>query len=298
MPHKPVCETECCPERSERCFANLYLPARLVLLTSTCLLTPLATYAQRTETRVEPAVLESPAAETAVNIATPTMMTASAPARLTPTDFASSVNPETIPETMIDAGKPTSSEKETKQPYEQEIIAEGLVSYGNYKIFAAGTDCKLYTAGVEYDRHSWGRFLGSQFDYVAEFLPFVLLNEPAKSDQYGNPKSKDRKLVPGIGFSPIGFRWMWRPKTKIRPYLESKGGALLFSQKALSTAATYENFSLQSAMGLQVMMTPRIGLRLGLFSDFHFSNAFIKDSNPGLDVMSANLGISWHFHDH
>jgi hypothetical protein len=43
-------------------------------------------------------------------------------------------------------------------------------------------------------------------------------------------------------------------------------------------------------MGLQVMMTPRIGLRLGLFSDFHFSNAFIKDSNPGLEVMSANLG--------
>ena len=30
---------------------------------------------------------------------------------------------------------------------EQEIIVEGLVSYGNYKIFASGYDEKLFTAG-------------------------------------------------------------------------------------------------------------------------------------------------------
>ena len=186
-----------------------------------------------------------------------------------------------------------------RQPVESEIIVEGLASYGNYKIFASGYDDKLYTAGIEYDRHSWGRFLGSQMDYVAEFLPFVLLNKPLKTDQWGNPvpigQKNIREFVPGVGISPIGFRWQWRSKKVFKPFLEAKGGILGFTKKVPATQSAYENFSLQSATGIQVKMNERWGLRLGLFSDFHFSNAFIVPSNPGLDVMNANLGISYHF---
>jgi hypothetical protein len=182
-----------------------------------------------------------------------------------------------------------------KGPVESEVIAEGLASYGNYKIFAAGTRCKLYTAGVEYDRHSWGYLLGSQVDYVAEFLPMVLLREPTKADLYGNPRSHILKTVPGIGFSPIGVRFQWLSKRAIRPYLEVKGGMLLFDQKAVSPDGSYEQFSLQSAMGVQVKMSQRWGLRLGLFGDFHFSNGFVVPINPGLDVMNSGIGVSYHF---
>ena len=190
------------------------------------------------------------------------------------------------------------AEKPAKAPVESEIILEAMASYGNYQIFAAGTDSKVYYGGVEYNRHTWGKFLGARFDYVAEILPIVMLNQPAVTDYWGNPKSKERKYVPGVGITPIGFRWLWRPKKQWRPYLEAKGGIVGFTSKALSQAATYENFTLQSCMGVQVMMTDRIGLRLGLFGDFHFSNSFITQYNPGLDVMNANLGVSWHFHDH
>ena len=184
---------------------------------------------------------------------------------------------------------------------EQEIIVEGLVSYGNYKIFASGYDEKLFTAGIEYDRHSWGYFLKAQMDYVAEFLPFVLLDKPLKTDIYGNPgypsrlSKLTRQYVPGIGISPIGFRMQWRSRKSIKPYFEAKGGMLGFTQKVPSSKATYENFSLQTAAGVQVKMNDRWGLRLGLFSDFHFSDAFIVPVNPGLDVMNANLGFSYHF---
>jgi hypothetical protein len=47
-------------------------------------------------------------------------------------------------------------------------------------------------------------------------------------------------------------------------------------------------------MGVQARLKPRVDLRLGLFSDFHFSNGFIVPVNPGLDVMNANLGITYH----
>ena len=185
--------------------------------------------------------------------------------------------------------------KKPKEHVESELIYEGLVSYGNWQIFAHGYDCKLYTAGLEYDRHSWGQHVGAHFDYVAEVLPLVILKAPKKSDFYGDAIGPKRKIVPGIGFSPIGLRMQWRSEKKIKPYLEIKGGMLVFTQKALSPDATYENFSFNTGIGVQVRLTDRWGLRLGTFGDVHFSNAFITSSNPGLDVMNANVGVSYHF---
>ena len=183
----------------------------------------------------------------------------------------------------------------------QEFIVEGLISYGNYRLFGTGYDEKLFTAGVEYDRHSWDYFLKAQVDYVAEFLPFVLLDKPLSTNIYAYPTNpvaiskQTREYVPGVGIFPIGFRMQWRSNRSIKPYLEAKGGMLGFTKKVPSSQATYENFSFQAATGIQVKMTDRWGLRLGLFSDFHFSDAFIVEINPGLDVMNANLGLSYHF---
>ena len=198
-------------------------------------------------------------------------------------------------EMPFDGARETSVVQETqKQVPAQEVIFGGLVSYGNYKIFAGGTDCKLYTAGVEYDRHSWGYMLKARVDYVGEILPVVLLWEPDKADIWGNPKSTSHHIVPGLGISPIGARWIWRDGKAVKPYLLAKGGMLFFTEKVISTQASYQSFSLQSSMGLQVRLNPRVDLRLGLFGDFHFSNGFAVPVNPGLDVMNASLGISYH----
>ena len=178
-------------------------------------------------------------------------------------------------------------------PVESDIIFEGLASYGHYKLLGSGSGCHLYTAGFEYDRHSWGRFLGARADYTAEFLPFVLLDTAVTSDIWGTPTTPNRKIVPGIGISPIGFRLVWFDHKRLKPYLTIKGGMLGFTQKALSQKATYENISFQSGIGLLVKMNERMDLRLGLFSDFHFSDGFVVPVNPGLDVMNANLGISY-----
>jgi len=177
---------------------------------------------------------------------------------------------------------------------ESEIIVEGLASYGHYRMFASGSGAKLYTAGVEYDRHSFGRFLGARMDYTAEILPLVLLNTATKSDIWGSPLTADREIVPGLGIYPIGFRMLWRDKRALKPYMVAKGGILGFTQKAMSQKGTYENFGLQYGFGMQVRMNERLDLRLGLFTDFHFSNAFIVPVNPGLDVMSSTLGVSYH----
>jgi len=194
----------------------------------------------------------------------------------------------------IPASDPAPTPQPTPSRPESNLVFEGLASYGHYKIFASASDCKLYTAGVEYDRHSWGRLLGARMDYVAEFLPVVLLHAPLTQDIWGTPTSPYKHVVPGIGFSPIGFRMLWRDHKAVKPYLLAKGGMLGFTEKVLSQRATYENFSLQSATGVNVRVNDRFDLRLGLFSDFHFSNGFIVPVNPGIDVMSANIGLSYN----
>ncbi len=167
-------------------------------------------------------------------------------------------------------------------------------SFGNYQIFAQGEDSKMFSAGVEYDRHSWGCLLKAKVDYVAEFLPFVLLDQSAVLNYYGVPYSVKKQHVPGIGITPVGFLLTWRDGRAIKPYLMAKGGFLLFSQKAESPNASYENISLRSEIGVQIRMSPRVDLRLGM-GDYHFSNAFVVPSNPGLDVMSYMGGIAVHW---
>jgi hypothetical protein len=194
-----------------------------------------------------------------------------------------------------DQGSVPAEEVKTKKPVESEIIWEGMASYGNYNLFAIEDMTKLYTSGVEYDRHTWGYFMKAQMDYVAEVLPFVLLVEPAKSDYYGNVLSANRKLVPGLAITPVGLRMMWRSnKERFKPYVLIKGGMVGFTQKALSPAATYEDFTLQSGFGVQTKLTRRVDLRLGVWGDFHFSNAYVVASDPGTDVMNANWGICYH----
>lgn len=176
---------------------------------------------------------------------------------------------------------------------ESEIILEGFSSFGHFHIFANSWWSNLYVGGVEYDRHSWGEFLKARMDYVAEFQPVVILRQPSKTDVWGNPLSTARELNPGIGFSPIGLRMMWHETSNLKPYFIVKAGAIGFTQKALSHDGSYVNLSLQIGLGAQFHLHDRWDVRMG-YSDFHFSDAFIVPSNPGLDSMAYTGGLSYH----
>ena len=205
---------------------------------------------------------------------------------------ASATNP---PPSPID--EPSANPKPRKRTPESEIAVEGMVSYGNWQIFAAGIHEALYTGGFEYDRHSWGKFIGAQMDYAADFMPLVLLKEPAVLNEYGVRRSYpgNNVIIPGLAFSPIGLRMEWRHDKRFKPYFTVLGGAIGFTQKALSPDASYYDFTLHESIGFYLKMSQRVDMRFGLFGDFHFSNAYITNYNPGLDVMNSSLAVSYHF---
>jgi hypothetical protein len=181
-----------------------------------------------------------------------------------------------------------------KRPVESEIAVTMMIPDGDYRLISTTDRCRAWTAGVEYDRHSWGHLLRSQFDYVVEVLPFVLLSQPAVSDFWGNAKSPNQELVQGVSISPFGFRTLWRSNKAIRPYVVGKLGAAVFAKKAFSQNASYVNFNVQADFGVLIKMTDRVDLRVDPFVFFHVSNGYLAASNPGMDELATKIGISYH----
>lgn len=181
-----------------------------------------------------------------------------------------------------------------KEPVASEISVMGMVPYGDYRLFSATIRCNAWTIGVEYDRHSWGHFLGSQMDYVVEVIPLVFLSQPASSDFWGNATSPNQEWVHGVSLTPFGFRWLWRSDKAIKPYVIGKLGVIVFNKKAFSPNASYANFNVQAAFGVQIRMTERVDLRIEPFEFFHVSNGYLAPSNPGMDELATKFGITYH----
>ncbi len=94
--------------------------------------------------------------------------------------------------------------------------------------------------------------------------------------------------------SPFGFRFLWRSNKAIKPYVIGKLGAAVFTQKALSPEASYVNFNIQAAFGLQIKMTENWDLRVDPFEFFHVSNGYLAASNPGMDELAVKIGVTYH----
>lgn len=201
------------------------------------------------------------------------------------------------PETTIPEGPDvviTKAPPRIKQPVESEIAVTTMIPDGDYRLFSATIRCTAWTVGVEYDRHSWGHLLKSQVDYVVEVIPIMILSQPAVSDFWGNAKSPNQELVPGVSISPFGFRFLWRSTRGIRPYLTGKLGAAVFAKKAFSQKASYTNFNIQVDAGLLFRMSERVDLRVDPFVFFHVSNGYLAASNPGMDELATRIGINYH----
>ncbi len=180
-----------------------------------------------------------------------------------------------------------------KESVESELIFEDLNSFGHFHIFANSWWSYLHLAGVEYDRHSWGSFIGARMDYVAEILPLTILVQPTKTNPWGvNQSGTVRKTNPGLAITPVGLRMLWRDGKGWMPFYSIKGGLIGFTQKSISEHASYENFTLQQSIGMQFRLSDRWDLRAAL-TDFHMSNGFVVPSNPGLDEMMYNAGLSY-----
>jgi Lipid A 3-O-deacylase (PagL) len=164
---------------------------------------------------------------------------------------------------------------------------------GDYRMFSATTRCSAWAVAVEYDRR-WGHLLGARFDYVTEIIPVLLLSQPVVSDFWGNGIGPNQQTVPGISISPFGMRFLYREGKRLRPFFIGKLGAAAFTKKAFSPNASYVNFNVQAAAGVQYRVSQKFDLRVEPFQFFHVSNGYLAASNPGMDELAWRIGFTYH----
>jgi hypothetical protein len=185
------------------------------------------------------------------------------------------------------------SQPAPRSPVESEVIFESLNSLGHIHLFSDAWYSYLNLVAIEYDRHSWGRVIGADVDYSAEFLPIIILRQPDKTDIYGDRLSHTYETIPGIGILPVGVRLMWFDHASVKPFYAVKAGMTAYTKKAFSQYASYQDFALNQSVGLQFRLNDRIDFRTA-FGFFHQSNGFVVPSNPGLDEMNWSAGLSFH----
>lgn len=187
-----------------------------------------------------------------------------------------------------------SEDREGPGPAKSELQIEYGQSVGNMHLFAYAENRKIHIAGIEYDRHCFGRLFKADFNYMAEVLPLVLMDEPAQYGTNGKALTFARRQRYGGGFTPLGLRLLWRRPGQFQPYFNVKGGFLFFRDPVLSSDGTRMNFSAEFSLGIERAVTHRIGFRAG-YSDFHISNGNIGQHNPGIDFMHFNGALTLRF---
>jgi hypothetical protein len=191
-------------------------------------------------------------------------------------------------------------------PESSELFFEGYISNAVFKFAGGEVSSMIYYGGVEYDKHNPGTYasragrfwdappklLHARLSYVFEVLPLDLIRQPIHTDYWGDAIAPGRKTNPGIAISPLGFRWIWRDGKALRPLWTVKLGEALFAEKALATNASYENFTVNSAIGFEARLSETTDLRLG-YAYQHVSNAY-TNADPGLDTVGPSFGIVYH----
>lgn len=185
------------------------------------------------------------------------------------------------------------SQPDVRHPVESEVSVESLNSVGHIHLFSDEWFSYLNVVAVEYDRHSWGNVLGADVDYAGEVLPMLILREPSVTDVYGDRIGPGRETVYGIGILPIGARLMWFSHSHVKPFYAIKAGMTGYTKKVFSRYASYQDFALDQSVGVQFRMNERTDLRTA-FGFLHQSNGFVVPSNPGLDEMNWNVGLTYH----
>lgn len=146
-----------------------------------------------------------------------------------------------------------------------------------------------------------GTAKGITYEYLFEVIPFSLalnneVENPARaggesrSDAAKTPKTL-RKTTYGIGIQPVGFRFVFMPHQRLKPYAQT-GAGFLFSNKPIPVpGSTTYNFIGDFGGGVMLSVSRTRTINVG-YRYFHISNMNIGEINPGYNANIFYIGYS------
>lgn len=101
-----------------------------------------------------------------------------------------------------------------------------------------------------------------------------------------------RRWTFGEGFSPIGFKWNFRPRHRIQPVFTTLAGYMFSTQPIPVAEAGSWNFTFEFGAGFEFYRSATRSIRAE-YRYHHISNAYTADANPGID--SGTFQVTYAF---
>lgn len=148
----------------------------------------------------------------------------------------------------------------------------------------------------------WGRVIGTTkgvtYEYLFETMPIAMalsneVTDPSPSANKDSDKSKYtvRQNTYGAAIHPAGFRFVFLPARRIKPYVQTSAG-FIFTRKPVPVPQSPNyNFSGDFGGGIMYSVDSRHTVNFG-YRYFHISNMNIGEINPGYNANIFYVGYS------
>ena len=151
----------------------------------------------------------------------------------------------------------------------------------------------------------WGRVIGTAksvtYEYQIEVTPvaFALKNEVANpafqtAQTTPNVPPTIRKTTYGVAVSPVGFRFLFQPKKRLKPFVAIHAGFIIFNDDLPLPDASAFNFAGDFGGGLQYQIKPDKAISFG-YKYYHISNIHLGETNPGYNANVFYIGYSFFY---
>lgn len=145
----------------------------------------------------------------------------------------------------------------------------------------------------------YGRVIGTKgpvtYEYLAEVIPVALAfnNEVIdKAAPPATPPVTKRETTYAFAFEPVSFRFIFRPKRRVKPFLQT-GAGFLFAKKPIPIPGSLSyDFVGDFGGGVMYSLSKRRTINFG-YRYFHISNMNIGRINPGYNANVFYVGFSF-----
>lgn len=168
-----------------------------------------------------------------------------------------------------------------KGSWDFSIWGAGETGEENTNSFA---EAQIWSAGVFAGRvltgERWRGWRRGNLEYAFDFMPVF--------ETYGNQRTH------GIGFDPVILRWNSAlHSSRIRPYIELSGGAVITPINLPPGNASSFNFMAKGGGGIYIATQKHQAFDIG-FGWSHISNANLGVQNPEFNGLRLTLAYHWY----
>ncbi|MCO6511396.1 MAG: acyloxyacyl hydrolase [Aridibacter famidurans] len=128
-------------------------------------------------------------------------------------------------------------------------------------------------------------------EYMVEATPVNIAGGNVVAPDPSTPEVTEARTAYGFGVAPVGFRYIFRPRKKVKVFGALNLGMMIFNDPMPVPRSRRLNFTTEVEAGVMIWSRNNKAVTLGLKYN-HISNAATAELNPGINTAIFYVGYS------